>query len=246
MKVSTLLNTARDMVTKNSPHILTGLGCAGLVTTAVLTGTAVPEAMRIVEEKGLEEEPLLEKAKATWKVYIPAVVTGAVSIACIIGANAVNTRRNAALAALYSMTDTAFKDYKQKVVEEIGRAKEGKIRDAVMKDKIDKHPASDKEVIFTGSGDILCYDVLSDRYFQSSYETIRGAVNTLNFDLINHMWIPLNDLYSDIGLEPTKLGYDVGFDLSMGQVDPHYSTQLSDKGVPCLVLDLDVYPRKGY
>lgn len=240
-----------NILAKNSPHILTVLGCTGLISTAILTGKATPKALHILEEevkyrKQKDYIPLnkWDKVKLTWKCYIPAGVVGLTSIGCIIGAHTVNTKRNAALAALYSLSETAFRDYKTKVVEEIGRPKETKIRDEVAKDHIVNNPlTSNKTVIMTAGGDVLCYDVLSDRYFKSSYETIRRVATDLNFQLIDDLWLDLNDFYYALGLPSIKLGNQMGFDIQKGKIEVFFSTQLDLNGNPCVVIDLDVYPK---
>ena len=111
---------------------------------------------------------------------------------------------NAALAALYSLSETAFREYKEKVVEEIGRNKELKVRDSIAQDRVTTNPVGDRTIIFTGNGEVLCYDALCDRYFKSSAEKIRQQVLELNEDLRNDMWLDLNDLYYAIGLPSTK------------------------------------------
>lgn len=238
------------MISKNSSNILTGLGCAGLISTAILTGKAVPKAIDILEyhtryniDNSCEMPEGFEKIKLTWKVFIPAGVVGATSIACIIGANTINTKRNAALAALYSISETALREYRSKVVEEIGKNKETKIRDDIAHNKIIQNPVENKTIIITGNGDVLCYDALSDRYFTSSYETIRQKVNDLNYELMSDMWLDLNDLYYALGLPNTKLGNQMGFDLNKGKIEMEYSTQLNPHGQPCLVIDTTVYPK---
>lgn len=242
LDVSKTLKGVGSFISHNSTHILTALGCAGLISTAVLTGTAVPKAIRILDQydKDLTE---LEKFKHTWQVYIPAGVVGATSIACIVGANTVNAKRNAALAALYSISQTSFADYREKVVDEIGKIKETKIKDEIAQDTIVKNPVGDRSVILTGKGDVLCYDKLSDRYFTSSYETIRQKVNDLNYDLLSDMWLDLNDLYYALGLPEAKLGNLMGFDLEKGKIEVDYSTALDPHGTPCLVIDTVVYPK---
>lgn len=245
------LKNLGGVITKNSPHILTGLGCAGVLTTAILTGRATLRAHEIIqmEEEYHKEyqEPLStqEKARLTWKVFLPAIIMGGASIACIIGANAVNTKRNAALAALYSLSETAFREYKDKVVEEIGHSKELKIRDSIAGDRIVNNPVGDKTIIITGNGDVLCYDALSDRYFKSSAEKIRQQVLDLNYELMTEMWLSLNDLYYAIGLPSTKLGDQMGFDLDRGKIEVDYSSNLTPEGQPCLVIDAKVYPKYG-
>lgn len=244
-KIQQITKGVGTLLTENSPHILTGLGCAGVVSTAILTGQAVPKAIDILEEAPKYREPptTWEMAKLTWKCFIPAGIMGVSSIACIIGANTVNMKRNAALAALYSISETALRDYKTQVVKQLGKTKEVKIRDGIAQDTIIENPVDNRTIIITGGGDVLCYDVLCDRYFYSSYETIRQKVNDLNYELLNDMWLDLNDLYYALGLPNTKLGDMMGFDIEKGKIEIVFSTQIATNGRPCIVIDTQVYPK---
>lgn len=248
-KITRITKNLGGIVSKNSPHILTGLGCAGLLSTAILTAKATPKALALLEDEEQYREKKnflsmtkLDKAKLTWKCYIPAGAVGIASIGCIIGANTVNTRRNAAIASLYAMSETAFREYKSKVVQEIGQSKETKIYDDTIKDKIINNPPKDN-IILTGNGDVLCLDLLSGRYFESSMEFIRQKINDLNYDLRSEMRLDLNEYYYEVGLPPIPLGELVGFDLEKGQVEAVYSTQMTPNGKPCIVVDLYVYPK---
>ena len=246
-----ITKTAKNLgvvISKNSPTILTGLGVGGLMTTALLTGTATIKAVRLVDAANDHKPEYYELTKKeiiglTWKFYIPAAAMCLVTGACIIGSNSINQRRNAALAALYSLSETAFREYKTKVVEEIGRNKELKVRDGIAQDRVTNNPVGDRTIIITGNGEVLCYDALSDRYFKSSAEKIRQQVLDLNYALMTEMWLSLNDLYYAIGLPSTKLGDQMGFDLDKGKIEIDYSSQLTPEGQPCLVIDTTVYPR---
>ena len=121
---------------KHSPEILTGIGIAGMAYTVVTAVKATPKALRIIEEE--KPETKLEAIKATWKCYIPTIVTGVMSTACLIGANSVNARRNAALAAAYNISQAALVEYKDKTLETVGEATEQVIRESIAKDKIEK------------------------------------------------------------------------------------------------------------
>lgn len=249
MSIQKSLQKIGGVIVKNSPAILTGLGCAGVLTTAFFTGHATLKAYELIKEEEYdrkEELPTSDVIKLTWKVFIPPVLMGATSIACIIGANSINTSRNAALAALYSLSETAFREYKEKVVEQIGSQKELRVRDAVAKDRVDKNPVGDRTVIITGNGDVLCYDTLSDRYFRSSCEKIRQQVLDLGYRLRSEMWLDLNEFYDAVGLGPTKLGYQMGFDLDRtrnGNIEVEYSSCLTPSGEPCLSIEATVYPK---
>jgi len=248
--LATITKNLGGLISKNSPHILTGLGCAGVLSTAILAVKATPKALAILEEEEKYRErkhflPLtkFEKVKMTWQCYIPAGVLGVTTIGCIIGANTVHTRRNAAIASMYALSETAFREYKTKVIEEIGKPKEARIRDEIARDHIKNNPHTNG-VTFVGSGEVLCYDKLSGRYFASSYETIRQKVNDLNYRLRNEMNISLNDLYYELSLEPTPLGDLMEFDIEKGQIEPFYSSQLTEEGKPCLVFEVEAYPVK--
>ena len=238
-----------NFATKNSPTILTILASGGLVTTAILAVKATPKAIRLIDQQKEEidickGDPLQPKEvlQLTWKCYIPAAAVGIASIACIIGANKINLRRNAALASLYGITEAAFKEYQAKVTETIGRNKELKVRDEISGDHVRDNPPSQNEIIFTGKGEVLCYDSWTGRYFKSDIENIRRAVNDLNKSLRTSMFVTLNELYFAIGLAETKQGDLMGWDVDDG-VEIIFSSQLTPENEPCLVLNYDVNPR---
>jgi len=234
---------------KNSPGILTGLGCAGVIATAVVAVRATPKAIDLIGDyydRHRELPNKIEIVKATWKCYIPAAIIGATSIGCIIGANCVNNKRNAALAMLYSVSEATIREYQDKVIETIGKNKERKIRDEINQDYVNKISSNDQKVIFTGDGKVLCFDKLSGRQFESSYEKIRQIVNECNLRLRNENWLSLNDLYFELGLKGNELGDIMGFDIEKGYIDPIYSTCLDENNRPCLVIDFKVYPMYNY
>lgn len=242
------LNRANLTLKRHSPEILVGIGVTGMLTTTVLAVKATPKALRIIDEKKSENQNLSKKeiVESTWKFYVPAGITCALSIACIIGASSVNTKRNAALATAYTLSETALQEYKSKVVETIGSKKETDIRDAIAKDHIEQNPVSKNEIIVTNNGDALCYDMLSGRYFKSSIEKLRKAENILNKDLREETYVSLNEFYSEIGLKPTKIGDLLGWNIDYGYVELEFSSQIAEDGTPCLVIDYLVAPGYNY
>lgn len=235
-----ILKGAQAALRKHSPEILTGIGIAGMLTTTVLAVKATPKALMLIEEKklDLDTEKLhpVEVVKTVWPCYIPSVATGAMSVACLIGASTVNFRRNAALTTAYAISETALKDYQEKVIETIGEKKESAVRDAIAKNKIEKNPVEQNTIVVTDKGESLCYEPLSGRYFRSDIEKIRAAINNANYMLLNDNYISLNDFYCEIGLEETKTGEQIGWSIEKGQIEPYFSTQLAN-GEPCLVVD---------
>ena len=262
-----IIKDAQVVLVRKSPEILTGIGIAGFVTTTVLAVRATPKALMLVEEeKRKQNRKVLDEAekngydactrietlkpvevvKICWKCYIPAVITGAGSIACIVGANSVNARRTAALATAYKLSETALTEYKDKVVETIGEKKEQLVRDKIDKDHIDKNPVSKKEVIVTKTGETLCYDSLSGRYFKSDMEGIKAAVNELNSRLLDDMYVSVNEFYDELGLSHTDFGETLGWNIDDRQIKIHFSAQLAEDDTPCMVINYDVAPKYNY
>ena len=261
--LSQIAKSVKMTLVKHSPEILTGIGIAGMLTTVVLAVRATPTALVKIQnakdqkfneqvdagvdpEEATDDLTTIETVKATWKCYIPAAVTGAMSTACLIGASAVSTKRNAALATAYTITDAAMKEYQDKVVETIGEKKEQAVRDAIAKDRIEKDPVTEKEVIITGSGTTRCYDPISGRYFESDVQTILTAESTLTRRLIHDMYASLNDFYWELGLEGTEMGDQLGWNIDNPIELGPFSSQVSRDGVPCLIINYRISPKYGY
>lgn len=266
VNLSNIVKSVRVGAKKHSPEILTGLGIAGMVSTTVMAVTATPKALVLIEEeKRRQNHDILEEAKingddckpitklhpkdvvrVTWKCYIPAAATCAVSIFCLVGASSVNARRNAALATAYSLSESAIKEYRDKVIETIGEKKEKTVRDAVAKEKVEKNPVSNSEVIITEKGNTLCYDSLSGRYFKSDIDKIKQGLNEANKDLLNQSYLSLNDFYYCLGLSNADIGFYIGWNIAQGLIELDYSSQIAEDGNPCLVIDFVNRPKYDY
>lgn len=259
INLSNIARSVRTAMKKHSPEILTGIGIAGMITTTVMAVRATPKALELINEERLHRAdndesfiygssplPMKDTIKLTWQCYIPAAITGCLSISCLIGASSVNVRRNAALATAYTLSESALKEYQGKVIEVIGDKKEQSIRDAVAKDRIDRDPVTSREVIITERGNTLCYDVISGRYFKSDIEKLKKVENELNRQMRDEMYISLNEFYYEIGINPTSMGDDIGWNIEHGYIDLNFSSQLADDGTPCLVINYQVAPRYEY
>lgn len=250
LQLDKILKRAKKIFGKYSPEILTGMGLAGMAAAAVLAVRATPKALTLLEEKRKEEKSETlsptETIKTAWHCYIPAAVTGTVSAACIIGASRVNQRRNAALAAAYSLTEAALTDYQNGVLCVVGEKKEQEVRDNVASRRIERHSPLEQTVILTGNGRTLCFDTVSGRYFYSDIETLKRVENVLNRQMRDEMCISLNDFYDEVGLPGIEIGDELGWNLDRGYIDLDFSSQLTEDGTPCLVVSHHVAPRYCY
>lgn len=255
LNIAKITNDIQTILTKHSPEILTGIGIAGMVASTVLAVQATPKAIKLIEtereltEANNEELTKMDKVKACWKCYIPAAVTGVMSIACLIGASSVNVKRNAALTAAYTLSDSALREYRSKVVETIGEKKEKTIKDKISEDQIKSNPVTKNEVYITDKGDSLCFEPISGRYFKSDIDKIKKAENNLNKRIISDAFnsgVSLNDFYEEIGLPKTNMGENIGWSLDTGLIDIYLSAQVTDDGTPCLVINCTNPPKYDF
>lgn len=245
------IKSAERVLTKYSPGILTGIGITGMIGATFMAVKATPKALYLIEakkeESEVEELTPIETIKTCWKCYIPATLTTVASTACLIGASTVSAKRNAALATAYSISEAALREYQEKVVEVVGEKKEKAVRDAVAKDQIERDPVTKSEVVIIDSNsNTLCYEPLSGRYFKSTIDKIKKAEIKLDRQMIQEMYVSLNDFYWEIGLDGTDLGNKMGWNLSKGYMDLSFSSQLADDGTPCAVIVYGIPPVYDY
>lgn len=242
MDIKNVRNKVVNAVAEKSPEILIGFGLAGMLTSTVMAVKATPKALDILEREDRELSKV-DKVKLTWKCYAPAALGYCVSAACIIGANSVNSKRNAVLAGAYKLSESALLEYRDKVVEVLGEEKEKEIREQVAGGKIADKPA---DVMIVGKGDTLCYDVISGRYFRSTMADMQAVKNQLSYRLMNENIVRLNEFYMDLGLSPTNIGDDMGWNIDDGLIELSFSAMVTDDGQPCLVMHFDNMPRHDF
>ena len=244
MDIKKLRSNVVNAISVKSPEILIGFGLAGMMTSTVLAVKTTPKALDILEQEDRELSKL-DKVKLTWKCYAPAAIGYCASAACIIGANSVNSKRNAVLAGAYKISEAALLEYRDKVTEVLGEEKEKEIRDSIAEDRVRKTERKG-EVIVAGKGDTLCYDMHSGRYFKSNMDEIKRKLNEINYKLMQDNILSVNDFYDQIGLDPINTGYDFGWLVDDGLIQLYFTSILTEDGQPCLAVHFDNMPRMGY
>jgi hypothetical protein len=205
--------------------------------------------MQILEEetkyRGLSAEPFTPKEnfETVWKLYVPAVGSGLLTITAIIGANRIGTRRAAGVAAAFTLSEKAYSEYREKVIEKLGANKEQAIRDEVAQDRVNRISGS-REVIITGT-DVLCMDGYTGRYFQSSMEELKRAQNAVNKEVINNSYASLSDLYNELGIPKTNVSDEVGWNVEH-MLDMKFTATISEDGRPCIFVSYDLDSTRDY
>lgn len=227
---------------KHGPAILFGTGVVGVVATVVLACRATLKLYEVLEEaeETLDQIGSLEhsdysdfdRQKDTALVYFktggkiarmyaPAVIVGAASIAALTGAHIVLNRRNVALTAAYAALDKGFRAYRERVIEQYGEDKDRELRySAETRALVEETEDGPKIVDVTrvGPDGASVYarwfdDSCSSWQRQPEYNRffLKCQQNYLN-DLLNargHVF--LNEAYDALGLKRSSAGSVVGW-----------------------------------
>ena len=254
-KMTRSFSKAGFMLKKHSPEILVVGGIVGGVTSAVMACKATTKLSGILEESkeqidtihdfvedhGFTEEYTEQDSKKDLalvyaqtgikvaKLYGPAVMVGALSIASILGSTKILKKRNVSLAAAYKTLDSTFKDYRNRVVERFGERIDKELRYNIKAKEIEM-----KAVDENGNEKVVKETVdVTDEYDLSQYSDYAkffdcGNPNWEKDSEYNLMFLKqqqryandllqskgylfLNDVYDMLGIPRTKAGQVVGW-----------------------------------
>ena len=236
---------AKLFLKRNGSTILTVLGGAGVVATAVTAVKATPKAIKLIEvyeeQKG-EGLTTLEKIKVAGPHYIPSILIGAGTITCIFGANILSKRNQASLISAYALIDNSYKEYKKKMKELYGEEAHKEAISSIAKDKYtDDIRVNDNKILF--------YDEFSHRYFESTLEDVIKAEYNTNRQLQCNGGVYLNEYYEFLGLEPSPGGTELGW--SSDILESHYCAEwiefdhekvILEDGLECCIITLRYEP----
>lgn len=251
--IAQLAHNAEILIARNSPAILTAIGVTGTVLTAYLTGKASVRADRALDAASADpkyfngpnrEYTARDIVEITWKEFIPPALVGTGTIAAIIMANRIGTRRTAAVTAAYAITERAYTEYRDKVVELHGEKKERKVRESIAKDRFETTTRG-REIEAPTDGKILCMDAYSGRLFYSTVEDIKAAQNWINYELLNNMHASLTDFYGRVGLSRTDASDNVGWNCDK-QLELLFDWGSTDDQKPCCIVSFADLPFPGY
>lgn len=230
--------------------ILTCLATIGVVAASVMAVKATPKALSRVKEAEKEKGSELSKwetVKVAAPQYIPVVLTGTTTIACIWGANILSKRQQASLSSAYAFLDQSYKKYRRKVVEFYGEEAHNKIVNSIaVEESKEVYPFA--ECMFSNckqyldedySEPILFYDEQGHRYFNAPLEQVLMAEYYLNRDYVMGGVVLLNNFYEFLGLEPTEYGQINGWCGGDGfaWIDFNHKKITMDDGLECYIIE---------
>lgn len=258
--MSGILDRAVLFCKRNSSTILTYMGGVGVVATTVLGVKATPKALMKLEEakseKG-EELSSLETIKVAGPTYIPTILSGIGTLACIFGSNMLNKRHQAALISAYALIDNSYKEYKDKLKELYGEEAHEKIVEAIAAEKAKDIGVRGGYLVSScnltadeSCGEpVLFYDEHSGRYFESSIEQVINAEYHLNRNYVLRGYCFLNELYEFLGLELTEYGDVMGWtptDDGEYWIEFNHRKAILDDGLEVYILEMPFAPEYDF
>lgn len=244
---------------KNASTILTCVAAGGVVVTAVTAVKATPEAMRRIdeaeEEKG-EDLTRFEVVKVAAPVYVPSVLFGVSTIACVFGANVLNHRQQAYLVSAYAFADSAHKDYRRKLVELYGEEADENIRTALAMEKREEGLAAYAPglcPLVDDSDKKLFYDEFLGKYFEASMSEVLNAEFHFNRNFAIGGCVSMEDWYNFLGLEAPEWSTALGWcadafyeDGLMPWIEFDHKKVTMDDGLECIIIGFPWEPRADY
>lgn len=244
---------------KHGGTILAVAASVGVIATAIETGRAttkakhllaVDEALRTYneDEQGIVEEPPTKKeiVQICWKAYVPAVILGGGTIACILGSNALNKKQIASLTAGYMALGKTYQEYRRQVAEHVGAEYEKEIYKDTQ--SVLKEPTSNMV-----EDKLLCYEPISERYFHATEAELLNAFYEVNHDFATNGYIALNDFYGYLNLDFVPALNDRGWSMDyLGAmwenywIDFSYVKQQTDDGLEVYYVSAFQEPIENY
>jgi hypothetical protein len=199
------------------------VGGVGVIATTITAVKATPKATRLIEKAEKEKGEKLSKwetVKVAGKTYVPTVLIGAGTLACIFGANVMNKKHQAALVSAYALVDSSYKEYKQKLKELYGEEAHNEIVNAIAVEKVDRDwgvsgsyfgESCDLANEEACGDTVLFYEENSGRYFESTIEQVLNVQYHLNRNYALRGYAYLNEYFEFLGLETTDYGSVMGW-----------------------------------
>lgn len=241
---------------KYSPEILTGIGIASFVGSTVFACKATMKiddileehngqknAIDLMEEQGGTEEVIYSEedakkdhiilkvntGKEIAKAYAPAAGLAILGTVCVLSGHNIMRKRNIALAAAYSFASNKLTEYRDRVVEDLGEAKDKeyfyglKAKEIKVKEETEdgKTKTVKKTVHYIDPNEISQYARFFDdasRCWKNDAEMnlmfLRAQQNYCNDLLRSRGHLFLNEVYDILGIPRSKEGAIVGWIVS--------------------------------
>lgn len=236
MKIKQLISGFK----KSSPEIFFGVGISMLCCAVIDSARSTIRHKDKLEE--LKKADRKDKIVGYAKCYASTMALSVGGLSAVTYGYSKTVSRTAAIAGLYSLSESALNSYKSNIKKVLTKEDVEKVEKEVCSDIMSKHKVDECDIIRTQYGDTLCFEPILGKYFYSSIDQLSKAEIEINRQLRNEMTVTLNDYYYELGIPRTKLGAYLGWHIDIGGLEFNYKSQLTDDLKPCLVIEIDNLP----
>lgn len=238
MNIKAAINRGLLKCRKHSPEILLVTGIVGVVGAGVMACRATLKVNEIIDEHnenmekirsvGAEEREdytlqdvkrdttiqYINTTKDLLKLYGPSILVAGTSIAAILVGNNILRKRCVALAAAYTSVDTAFKAYRQRVIDKYGEEEDHKLYFGTeeIEETITGEDGKKQKIKKTISdrNAYVKYFTPANKYWENDDDYIK-CVFDMKKKYLNKLFrqkgfLTLNEAYRELGLEETNDG----------------------------------------
>lgn len=245
------LNKAALKVKRASPTILSCISIVGVLGTVAVTAKATTVATARIEHDREEHEKndlnydALDILQSSWTYYVPVIAVAGTTISCILIANKLSRKHQAALLSSYMMIQKSYSDYKVKVKELFGTDGANWVSEEIAKDNFVA-----EENVLEPEKELFYFEYApGDGYFQSTREDVISALYHSNRNYQLRGYLPLNELLEFLQLKPVDGGNDIGWDSELlcwngcNWVDFFLDKVQLEDGLECTRIDPDLIPQ---
>ena len=248
MSMEDMFEKIRKWGINKAPTILTYITVGSMVVSIIFAIEDTPKAIKVKEEaektKG-RSLTKLETIKVCAPCYIPTIIFAGLSGFAAFSSNHIHKKRYAALLAAYSITETAFKEYKNQAKEILGEKKEKeKVLTSIGQKHVDENPIRDSTpIIYTGGGESGFYEPISKQYFKDDLWKVEKKINKINQRMFCTDFVSFDDYLDMMDLERTNPskgeldGSSIGWGIfTTGIIEVEFTLTTNSRDEPCFSL----------
>lgn len=251
MNFKNILRIISSNAKRHSPELLTGAAVVGVIVSircaaraAIVVDEALDTAKEDIEaEPDKEDEIKKDTAIVIVKECAKPVVSGAITIFCIISSNRISASRQVALASMCTASQSALLEYKTATKKVAGKKKAEDIDYEAYNEKID-----DSAILNTGFGNDLCCEAITGQVFYSDINRVMSDWLALEETMLEGEDICVNDWLYDLKIEPSSVGdnllWRIDKEKDRGVVHMNKKCIFTRSGKPCIYLEPDRPPDK--
>jgi hypothetical protein len=229
-----------------SKHMGSGLAVGamiGVVVTCYFVAKEAPKAKEALEELD-EDAGAVEKVKTVAKTCKKSIISATATEAMILGSNFAHKKTIATLTA-FAATQVTKKEEVEKAAKKLfGDDAPKEIHKDIVETKMHQ-PEVKENAIYTGHGNILCYEPLCGHFFYASRAFIENELVNLEKSAfrMGEDYITMNEWFDSLRLPMNLLGDNYGWprDNDTDTIGISFSTGQVD-GIPYLLIEYDELP----